>query len=867
PQALPVSIQGAGNMWKCAVLLSVCCLGLAAAQGLSDHVDTQPSHRPACGKNEYFDKCTFECPPEKTCANRLLHVYCADVEMPCIPKCVCKPGYYRKVAGGECIPEAECGPACGENEEYKDCRNPCIDESCDAMGSLIPNCTAPEPCEPGCACKEGYYKLRGAGDMWRCVVLLSVCCVGLVVANVNMDCGPNETFNECVDECPPEKTCDTRQVYVGCLAIVRPCYPKCVCKEGYYRKTLGGECISDEKCDLKSLEEKQAKLLTTVQTLSQQLDELRRWQHKAIENTTTLQIVSQEINDKLGSREQNVPAEITNQSQQKIEDDIVELKKTMNIIADHIRDASTLSAQAPQLEQNLQPITERLDAVSSELRTMRQLKERTPPPPAHSVCTEMALADIVKQIRPACGENEEYTECANPCIDDSCAAMGSLKPNCTESCVPGCVCKEGFFRLYEYWPCFPRCYCHELRDAPECRIGNVNTGGAGNMWRCAVLMSVCCVGLAVARGLLDDVHPDSDQNMDCGPNEYFERCFNDCAPEQTCDTRKIEQLCPAVVRPCVSKCICKEGYYRKSPGGECIPEEECDPCVNDSCEAMGSLKPNCTSPEPCEPGCVCAEGSYRLYEYLPCVPKCYCHNLKDSSESGNMWRCAVLLSVCCVGLAAAQESDVDSDLLSIFNLDCGTNEYLDQCKHECPPEKTCETRKIDINCPEELMACIPKCVCKDGYYRKTEGGECIPEEDCGAGNMWRCAVVLSVCCVGLVVGQGLVDDDNPFSFKEVVTPCIPKCVCKEGYYRKTEGGECISEEECGPACGENEEYTECANPCIDDSCAAMGSLKPNCTEPCVPGCVCKKDNFRQNEYYPCWPKCYCAEHRDSPECN
>ncbi|KAF9798621.1 hypothetical protein SFRURICE_008354 [Spodoptera frugiperda] len=102
--------------------------------------------------------------------------------------------------------------------------------------------------------------------------------------------------------------------------------------------------------------------------------------------------------------------------------------------------------------------------------------------------------------------------------------------------------------------------------------------------------------------------------------------------------------------------------------------------------------------------------------------------------------------------------------------------------------------------------------------------------------MWRCAVVLSVCCVGLAVGQGLVDDDNPFSFNE------------------------------GPACGENEEYTECANPCIDDSCAAMGSLKPNCTESCVPGCVCKKDNFRQNEYYPCWPKCYCAEHRDSPEC-
>uniref|UniRef100_A0A2H1X268 SFRICE_034537 n=1 Tax=Spodoptera frugiperda TaxID=7108 RepID=A0A2H1X268_SPOFR len=69
------------------------------------------STKEACGTNEYFENCTFECPPEKTCANRLLHVFCADVEMPCIPQCICKAGYYRKVAGGECIPEAECGPA------------------------------------------------------------------------------------------------------------------------------------------------------------------------------------------------------------------------------------------------------------------------------------------------------------------------------------------------------------------------------------------------------------------------------------------------------------------------------------------------------------------------------------------------------------------------------------------------------------------------------------------------------------------------------------------------------------------------------------------------------------------------------------
>ncbi|XP_022816592.1 inducible metalloproteinase inhibitor protein-like [Spodoptera litura] len=165
------------------------------------------------------------------------------------------------------------------------------------------------------------------------------------------------------------------------------------------------------------------------------------------------------------------------------------------------------------------------------------------------------------------------------------------------------------------------------------------------MWRCAVLLSVCCVGLVASQGLLDGFNPFR-VHMDCGPNETFNPCTQNCGPEQTCDTRKIHTLCPAIVMPCVPKCVCKQGHYRKTEGGECIPEEECgpacgeyevytectNPCVNDSCEAMGSLKPNCTSPVPCKPGCVCAEGAYRLYEYWPCVPKCYCHGMEYLPE-------------------------------------------------------------------------------------------------------------------------------------------------------------------------------------------------------------------------------------------
>ncbi|KAH9629165.1 hypothetical protein HF086_014835 [Spodoptera exigua] len=105
-QAPTFNIRIADNMWKCALLLSVCYLGLAAAQELSE--DVNPSHYP----HGAFLK---------------LHSYLIR-------------------------------PACYEGEEYKECKNPCVDESCDAMGSLIPGCKSPEKCEPGCACREGFYR-------------------------------------------------------------------------------------------------------------------------------------------------------------------------------------------------------------------------------------------------------------------------------------------------------------------------------------------------------------------------------------------------------------------------------------------------------------------------------------------------------------------------------------------------------------------------------------------------------------------------------------------------------------------------------------------------------------------------------------
>ncbi|XP_038210392.1 inducible metalloproteinase inhibitor protein-like isoform X2 [Zerene cesonia] len=62
-----------------------------------------------------------------------------------------------------------------------------------------------------------------------------------------MLCRENEIL-DCVQLCPPERTCRNRGIAFNCLASDSPCRPKCVCKDGYYRNSIG-ECTSEENCD------------------------------------------------------------------------------------------------------------------------------------------------------------------------------------------------------------------------------------------------------------------------------------------------------------------------------------------------------------------------------------------------------------------------------------------------------------------------------------------------------------------------------------------------------------------------------------------------------------------------------------------
>ncbi|KAJ3659776.1 hypothetical protein Zmor_011449 [Zophobas morio] len=67
--------------------------------------------------------------------------------------------------------------------------------------------------------------------------------------------------------------------------------------------------------------------------------------------------------------------------------------------------------------------------------------------------------------------------------------------------------------------------------------------------------------------------------------------------------------------------------------------------------------------------------------------------------------------------------------------------------------------------------------------------------------------------------------------------CNEGCQCKPGFLRSGPGESCIAPTECGAYCLENQEYTSCGSEC-PDTCTLRNQ---KCTDNCVMGCYCKKN--------------------------
>ncbi|XP_075970276.1 serine protease inhibitor swm-1-like isoform X2 [Anticarsia gemmatalis] len=130
--------------------------------------------------------------------------------------------------------------------------------------------------------------------------------------------------------------------------------------------------------------------------------------------------------------------------------------------------------------------------------------------------------------------------------------------------------------------------------------------------------------------------------------------------------------------------------------------------------------------------------------------------------------------------------------------------------------------------------------------------------------MYKSFFVLFACCVALSLGT---DDlrcstneevkcvnscppektcrnrDIQFSCIAVYTPCITKCVCKEGHYRNFLGT-CITGEECDK-CSKQNEFFSCGSAC-DNECSTIG--KQNRTSCPIKNIVCNKQCYCDDGY-------------------
>ncbi|CAG5029092.1 unnamed protein product [Parnassius apollo] len=132
---------------------------------------------------------------------------------------------------------------------------------------------------------------------------------------------------------------------------------------------------------------------SSVETLKLQLDEMRRVIEKSENNTKKVL----ETGQKTLLRLESPPSHPSEEISKTLEHELNGMKSSLKEIDTSIRSGLSILPSADSgkifqtsIREHLQPIEEHLGAMSSELRTMREQKQRAPSPTAPSLATELA---------------------------------------------------------------------------------------------------------------------------------------------------------------------------------------------------------------------------------------------------------------------------------------------------------------------------------------------------------------------------------------------------------------------------------------------------------------------------------------------
>ncbi|CAL1266706.1 unnamed protein product [Larinioides sclopetarius] len=712
------------------------------------------------------------------------------------PKCArgCSIDYSSKPC-----PSCSCTDTCGANAEYRECGSACP-PTCADRGKKNKICTM--QCVSGCFCKKGFVKNnRGV-------------CVKPQECEQNT-CGENEEYRGCGSACPT--TCANLGKNVMCTM---QCVPGCYCAKGLVRNDQG-KCVRPEECP------------------------------------------------------QNSVATTGNPGDMCTKDE------------EYQECGSACPATCENIGKNLPCTLQCVPGCFCKKGLVRSDQGDCVEPqecPENSVATTGNPGDM-------CTEDEEYQECGSAC-PSTCENIGKNLP-CTLQCVPGCFCKKGLVRNDQG-------DCVEPEECPQRNCGEDEmylSCGSACAPTCSTLgrtdfacIALCVPGCFCTDGLVrndqgecvepeecpQDVTPIPAVPKDsCREDEVYLTCGSACPP--TCSTlRRTDVACISL---CVQGCFCRDGLVRNDQG-ECVEPEECPqkkcpkneeysdcviPC-ND-CKTRG----NCNFLV-CNKGCDCREGYYRDFngrcilsrqcpqilptppvstckadeQYYECIPSCD-RTCKAYRRKEKIFCNQICISGCFCkdGLYLADDGktcvppEQCDKTPSSPTKKCPKNEEYSDCVVPC---NDCQTRG---KC--NFLVCNKGCDCRKGYYRDFNG-RCIPARQCPLidptpapadcspdQQYYECIPRCSRTCKAYTKSVEIFCNQL----------CVEGCFCKEGLY-EAEDGSCVPPEQCsapttssGEQCPENEEYSDCVNPCND--CQTRG----NCNFlVCNKGCDCKKGYYR-----------------------
>uniref|UniRef100_A0A0R3RIW8 TIL domain-containing protein n=1 Tax=Elaeophora elaphi TaxID=1147741 RepID=A0A0R3RIW8_9BILA len=232
-----------------------------------------------------------------------------------------------------------------------------------------------------------------------------------------------------------------------------------------------------------------------------------------------------------------------------------------------------------------------------------------------------------------CSILEEFKECGTAC-EETCDDLRQLII-CSQECVPGCFCKAGYTRETKGGCCIPTALCPLIKRSTVCGPNEeYRQCGTACPRTCNGIPEDCtqkCVdGCFCKEGFvldLDKCIPESSCRVTevCRENEVYRKCGSPC--QEICGVQK-ETACTG----CIEGCFCKLGYVTEEKAGICVKPEDCIPpkyvkCPgNETFTYCGSCEGSCQNqmvscPTECgSPRCEClARNNYVRDKFGACI--------------------------------------------------------------------------------------------------------------------------------------------------------------------------------------------------------------------------------------------------------